>query len=506
MTLVELQERIDRGTAKMQKMAAALGNLQKASDLADLICKQEHKINQQNATLDSMKHVIGAARTLVELHNRIQQSQVRVQELSVTIGGLERVPQLSVYLQQQEMQIRQNNARIAEFGQAIENARTASELAAKVAYHQNYLAVLKAEVFAVEEAKGLQEFGFYHARYNFDSSEVYEERLDKIRAKQKAMLKAETACACSMEWAVNGDKREGKKMTDKQVKLMLRAFNGECDAAVGKAKYNNVVSLQNRIQKAYEQINKLGETQQTSISPGFCQLKFEELHLAYEFQRKKEEEREAQRAMKEQMKEEEKVAREIERALDEAERDEQLKTQALERARREIEEKSGQQTAKLESLVTRLETELNEALDRKAKAIARAQLTKSGHVYILSNIGAFGDDKYKIGMSRRLDPLDRVAELGGASVPFPFDVHAMIYCEDAPALENMLHRHFANRRVNMVNLRREFFHVTLDEVRAAVAEFHGQVTFVTVPEAAQYRETLALRQEAGANAAQLQIA
>jgi hypothetical protein len=171
-----------------------------------------------------------------------------------------------------------------------------------------------------------------------------------------------------------------------------------------------------------------------------------------------------------------------------------------------LERTAGEQTAKLEGLVSRLESELREALDRKAKAIARAQLTKSGHVYILSNIGAFGEGVYKIGMSRRLEPLERVYELGGASVPFPFDVHAMIYSENAPDLECALHRHFTNRRINMINLRREFFRVTLEEIRAAVAEHFGHVTFVLEPEAAQYRQTCAMSKGAKQAPSMLQIA
>jgi hypothetical protein len=320
------------------------------------------------------------------------------------------------------------------------------------------------------------------------------------------MLSQKTACVCSTEWTVNGDRREGRKMQDKQIKLMLRAFNGECDAAVGTVKYNNVVSLENRIKKSFEAVNKLGETQCTALTLDYWKLKYAELHLAYEYAQKKEDEREEQRAIREQMREEEKVAREIERAKEEAEKEEEIKTRALARARAELEQKTGRQNAKLESLIERLENELHEVLDRKAKAIARAQLTKSGHVYILSNIGTFGDGVHKIGMSRRLEPQERVDELGGASVPFPFDVHAMIYCEDAPKLENMLHRHFAHRRVNMINLRREFFRVTLDEIRAAIAEHHGHVTFLTIPEAEQYRQTLAMLKEQEQQPKQLQIA
>lgn len=144
-------------------------------------------------------------------------------------------------------------------------------------------------------------------------------------------------------------------------------------------------------------------------------------------------------------------------------------------------------------LVAKLEEELKEAIDRKAKAIARAQLTRSGHVYILSNVGTMGADRYKIGMTRRLVPDERVKEFGDASVPFPFDVHAMIYSTDAPALEAKLHKRFNDRRVNMVNTRKEYFDVTLAEIIAAVSELHGNITFVLDPAAEQYRETLVMK-------------
>src|SRR6185437_7542280 len=140
-----------------------------------------------------------------------------------------------------------------------------------------------------------------------------------------------------------------------------------------------------------------------------------------------------------------------------AEKDEAIALRSLEKARQELSLESGKQTSAMQTLIAKLESQLSDALDRKAKAIARAQLTKSGHVYVLSNIGSFGEGVYKIGMTRRLDPFERVDELGDASVPFPFDVHAIIFSEDAPGLENKLHRAFAHRRVNLVNARKEYF-------------------------------------------------
>jgi hypothetical protein len=219
------------------------------------------------------------------------------------------------------------------------------------------------------------------------------------------------------------------------------------------------------------------------------------LHLVHEHREKVQAEKEEQKRIREQLREEQKAREEIERAQAEAERDEDHNRQALEKAQAELAASAAtdQQHAKLEGLVARLENELKDALDRKAKAIARAQLTRSGHVYILSNVGSFGEGIFKIGLTRRLDPHERVEELGSAAVPFRFDVHAIIFAEDAPALEHALHTEFADRRVNLANPRREYFRVSLDEIRAAVDKHHGLVSFVLAPEAEEWRKTQAMR-------------
>ncbi|WP_407536855.1 GIY-YIG nuclease family protein (plasmid) [Cetobacterium somerae] len=157
--------------------------------------------------------------------------------------------------------------------------------------------------------------------------------------------------------------------------------------------------------------------------------------------------------------------------------------------------KSEEERAKFALRIEELERQLEEAHKNKEKAISQAQLTKSGHVYIISNIGSFGENVYKIGMTRRLDPLDRVKELGDASVPFPFDVHAMIYSEDAPGLENKIHKEFNNKSTNLVNLRKEFFNITLEEVENFVKENYGEFKLTKIAVADQYRQTLKMREE-----------
>jgi hypothetical protein len=364
----------------------------------------------------------------------------------------------------------------------------------QIAAHQTALADLVAQKQCVEETLDMQSFGFYRPKYGFENSERYASKLASIRDAQEALVKAENATQCAQEWTVDGSAAKGRKMIKEHAKLMLRAFNGECDAATAKVKYNNVNNLENRINKSFEAINKLGESKKLSISQEFLNLKLQELYLVHEHREKVEEEKEEQRHIREQMREEEKALKEIEKAKKEAEKDEAIKLEALERARHELAEAEGRQTDRLRGIVDKLEAELKEALERKARAIARAQLTRSGHVYVLSNIGSFGENTYKIGMTRRLEPLERVDELSDASVPFRYDVHAMIYTEDAPALENLLHKYFESRRVNLVNLRREFFHVTLEEIQEAVEKHFGQITFVTVPEAEEYRKTLTMRE------------
>ena len=341
----------------------------------------------------------------------------------------------------------------------------------------------------------LQSFGFYRPRYDFATSEAYQTRLEEIREAQKEMLRLKTAAVGDVEWTVNGSKVEGRKQIAQTLKLMLRAFNGECDAAVARVRYNNVQVMEARIRKAWETVNTLAQVQQCRVVPEYLDLKLQELFLAYEYQEKVYAEREEQRRIREQMREEELAQRELERAREDAEREERRYEEALAKARSEVERAVGAKQERLQEQIADLERRLAEAHERKERAIARAQLTRSGHVYVISNVGSFGEEVFKIGMTRRLDPMDRVRELGDASVPFEFDVHAIIYTEDAPGLENKLHRQFHWRRINRVNERKEFFRVSIDEIAAAVRAENAEIELVREAEARDYRKTLAMLAE-----------
>ncbi|MEZ6098433.1 MAG: DUF4041 domain-containing protein [Pirellulaceae bacterium] len=477
-----------------------------------------HKLAAQKQALSS---TIRGYQEVVGNFKSAQELKTHVGKLRELIGAFEDVKSLKDEVSILEQQLAHMRGHLATFKEAIEDAKTASEIKAKVVYFENLVAQLEDEVEQLSEAKELQEFAFYRPRFDLDHSDEYRRKLEANRAQQKQLLKADQAAYCATKWQVEGSRTKGDQMVKQAKTLMLRAFNGECDAAVAKATYRNVESLGKRIERAFEAINKQARVNQIEIVRPYLDLKLDELHLAYEWEVKKQEEKDEHDRIKEQMREEKKVTEEIEKAQKAAEKEEKERHKEIERneaalmrARAELEEarkqlsQEGKEleslTADLQAKADRLQAEhealvesLREATERKAKAIARAQLTRSGHVYILSNIGSFGDNCFKIGLSRRLEPLERVRELGSASVPFPFDVHAMIYSEDAPALENALHRHFNDRRINRINQRKEFFHVTLHEIIGAVEEYHGVVTFVLNAEASDYRQTVNLLREEG---------
>lgn len=357
------------------------------------------------------------------------------------------------------------------------------------------LEALTRQVEIFRDESELQALGFYKPLFSFDTSARYKEELDRIRDQQAAMLKDKMAAVCSTEWTVEGSKAKGKQMVDRTLRLMLRAFNGECDASVARVRYNNVNQMIERITRSFEAINKLGEPTRCALMNDYRDLKIKEVQVTNEYADKQWQEKEEQRRIREEQREQELAEREVERAQREAEKEEAYFAKALEKARAELSKASETKQFALREQIAELERQVATAHEAMERAKSMAEMTKRGHVYVISNEGSFGEQVYKIGMTRRLDPLDRVRELGDASVPFLFDVHAVIYSEDAPSLEGKLHAALAEHRVNLVNFRKEFFRVSLAEVEKIVHENHGAIEFTRVAEAAEYRRTLALRQE-----------
>jgi hypothetical protein len=336
-------------------------------------------------------------------------------------------------------------------------------------------------------------FGLYERQFNFDTPEKFKTAMEENYQKQKQLIKDKLASICRTEWTVNGRKREGTRMTNQQTKLMLYAFNGECDSLITKAKWNNVTKIEEQIRKLFKDINKLGESSHIEITNEFLETKIQELQLVYEFALQKYEEKEEQRLLREQQREEEKAQRDFEREQRDAELEEYRYQKALEKARIDLQRSNQGNESLLKDRIKELEELLGKAQDRKERAIAMAQLTKVGHIYVISNLGSFGENVYKIGMTRRLDPLDRVRELGDASVPFRFDVHALIYSENAPKLEYDIHQAFKNKRLNKTNHRREFFNVSLEEIEEFINQHtEKKINFVKLAEAREFRESVTI--------------
>lgn len=275
--------------------------------------------------------------------------------------------------------------------------------------------------------------------------------------------------------------------------MLLRAFNVECDELVSKVTYTNFDSSLNRMYKSAEAISKLGSIMNISITRSYLDLKVKELRLALEYQIKKQEEKEAQRLARAEMREAAKLQKEIEAQRKKIEKEQTHYQTAYEKLIKQLE--ATPDNTDLLNKKAEIEKQL-EDIEKAMKDIDyREANQKAGYVYIISNIGAFGENIYKIGMTRRLEPQERIDELGDASVPFNFDVHAMIFSDDAPALEHALHKAFENRKLNMVNTRREFFNVTLDEIKEVVKKnFDKTVEFIDVPNAEQYRISQKMKQ------------
>lgn len=360
----------------------------------------------------------------------------------------------------------------------------------------NKIKLKKKDLILLDDEILMQEFGLYKPIYDFESSEKYKQAIDNLRVVQKEMIKNKSAVIYSNNWTVDGSKAKGRKMTNDNIKQIIMAFNIECDNLIAKVKYNNIQSIQKRIEKTFERLNKLNESNQVLLTSKYLECKLSELKLVHEYQVKKQEEKEEQKRIREELREEAKLKKELEEAKKNTLKDITHFENALSKLNEQLKSNnlSDEEIKNLQLKKEELEKNIDN-LNLSLKDIDyRQENQRVGYVYIISNIGAFGKDVYKIGMTRRLEPMDRIDELGDASVPFNFDVHAMIFADDAPKLENALHKAFENKKLNMVNQRREFFNVTLEEIEKVVKEnFDKTVEFKKEPEAEQFRQSLKIK-------------
>jgi hypothetical protein len=368
-------------------------------------------------------------------------------------------------------EIEQSKAKASKLGKDYTEAKTVYDR-------------LMRELSLLQEESEDMSFGVYKPHYSFDSSEKFKAELENVYEQKKTAIRNRTA-ATNVENVAVQKRRQ---------KLILRAFNGECDAATAKVTWNNVSRMEERIRKAYAAINVLGDY--VTITPSYLELCLAELRLTHEFEMKKQEEKEEQRAIREQMREEEQAQKEFLRAQKEAAAEKLRAEKALQAARVELQKATGEHAIAIQQKVVELEQKMADAQAKQEHAVSMAQLTRMGHVYVISNIGSFGENVFKIGMTRRLDPEERVQELGGAPVPFGFDIHAMMFSEDAPGLESALHRQFSSGRLNLVNPRKEFFRANLDDIEKFAISQGVKVEFTKLAEARRFRESEAIRLKA----------
>ena len=310
------------------------------------------------------------------------------------------------------------------------------------------------------------------------------DQLAKARERSRLMVRNGTAATCEYV-------EDNRRTT--AIAFVLDAFNGKTDSILSRVKSDNVGTLTQEVRDAFSVVNLNGRAfRNARITDEYLSARLEELKWATVAQQIRLDEREEQRRIKEQIREEEKARREYERAMKEAAKEEDLLRKAMEKAQEKIRDATDEQRARYELQLAELSERLSAAEERNQRALSMAQQTRRGHVYVISNVGSFGENVYKIGLTRRLEPLDRIRELGDSSVPFEFDVHALIFSEDAPALEGRLHKHFVLMQMNKVNHRKEFFRVDLPHIRAELDTLGLQAAWTMTAQAREYYETLAI--------------
>ncbi|WP_205995653.1 DUF4041 domain-containing protein [Pseudolabrys sp. FHR47] len=371
--------------------------------------------------------------------------------------------------------------------EALSFAQERSTAEAKLKALNDEIAAARHAIVASSDEALLQEVGIYKYRHPLTDAVSYKAALDRIDDQIRSMARKDGAAVQSITtWTVNGSVTEGRAMVRDFSKLMLRAFNAEADNLVRGLKPYKLDAALDRLKKVSETIERLGKTMQIKISPLYYLVRAQELELTADFLQKQAEEKEAERLDRERLREERKVQQEIERERARLDKERQHYANAL----AVLEQKGDSEAAE------RVREQLSE-IDNSLKAVDfRAANIRAGYVYLISNIGSFGENIVKVGMTRRLDPMDRIKELSDASVPFNFDVHALFFSKDAVGIEGALHDRLENVRVNVVNRRREFFRATPAQVKSHLSQLAGELLqFQELPEALEYRQSITVQLE-----------
>jgi hypothetical protein len=384
----------------------------------------------------------------------------------------EKEREINIKLKEKETQLTNIDVELEEKAKIKEKEinKRLNDKKTELAKIDNGLKQGKKRLILVEDELEIQEAGLYEPKYDFLTAVLFKEKLDEIRKKQKELIKNKKAAICETEWTIDGNRQKGIAFSNSQKKQILKNFNLECEIAINKVTYSNRKNSIKRIKRTFDTLNKLNERNSIRINPQYLDLKLQELDIAFEYELKKQEEKELLREAKEQEREEQKIQKELDAQEKKINEENKSLETEINKIIKELKSKSDEEKEKLELKIKKLELTLaksNEALDQIANKRKR---TGAGYVYILSNIGSFGENIYKIGVTRRDEPQDRVKELSNASVPFKFDTQVFIFSKEAFELEKELHNRFDNKRVNKINSRKEFFNITVDDIKKIVEE------------------------------------
>ncbi|MDM0015094.1 DUF4041 domain-containing protein [Variovorax sp. J22P168] len=435
--------------------------------------------NKNQAKYEAVKiPFFGARRLAAEQSIKIQELR---DELREATNQLQRLGAFSVL--EMEERAKKLEHEMAHQRQALAREREASKEALALLLRRQE--ELRQAIVVTEDAAMLQEVGIYKYRHPLTDAVSFRLALDVVQATIKEMAKKDGgAIQATTNWTVNGSITEGKAMVRDFSKLMLRAFNAEADNLVRLLKPYKLDAAIERLRKVASTIERLGRSMDIQISAQYLRTRIDELSLTADFLQRQAEEKEADRAERERLKEERKAQQELERERERLEKERTHYTNAL----AALEAKGD-----LEA-VGRMRDQLADVDRALSDVDYRAANIRAGYVYVISNIGSFGESMVKVGMTRRLDPRDRIRELSDASVPFNFDVHALFFSKDAVGIEGQMHARLGERRVNAVNRRREFFRATPLEAKLHLSALAGELLeFEDIPEALEFRQSSSQR-------------
>lgn len=390
-----------------------------------------------------------------------------------------------------ESKLKDKQSILDDLTRQIKVAKDILKLDDELKKRQSELKALQKEVIVLNDDLDLQEYGFFERKYKFSDSTKYKEELETLRKRQKQLVKDKKAGVIVRPMLLDNSKSKGRAMQNQLIKAMIRGFNGEVDAHLVKVTATNLSKKVDAVVKSFNQLNKMYSRNLVCLSNDYLELKISELQLAVEYELQKLEEKELLREQRAKEREDKKLQAELAAKRKQIEKDRKHFKQMLDNVEELLKTANEEEKEKLNLQLAEYQDKLSELDELEEDIDYREGHATAGYVYIISNIGAFGEDVYKIGVTRRLDPMERIRELGSASVPFQFDVHALIFSEEAFSLEKELHNRFEKNKINKVNGRKEYFKVPFFDIKAVLEEHKELAIELTEKaEAFEYRQSL----------------